>query len=63
MAAPADAKPLEERLAPLAAVKTLSGDEPLAVAAEVAGETEAAPVAAAVGQVIELVDVVAAAIK
>ena len=33
------------------------------MAAEIAGETQAAPIAAAVGEVVELVDVVAAAVE
>ena len=63
MAAPAAAESLEERLGPLAAVEGLAGDEALVVAAEIAGEAQAAPISAAVGQVIELVDVVAAAVE
>ena len=37
--------------------------QPFGVAAEIAGETEAAPVAAAMGEVVELVGVFAAAVE
>ena len=63
MAAPAAAESLEERLGPFAAVEVLAADEALVVAGEVAGEAQSAPVAAAVGEVVELVDVVAAAVQ
>ena len=45
------------------AVVGLAGDEPLVVAAEIAGEAQAAPIAAAVREVVELVNVVAAAVE
>ena len=46
----------------LAAVEILAGDQPLAVAAEVAGEAQSTPIAAAV-EIVELVDVVPAAVE
>jgi hypothetical protein len=63
VAAKADAEPLESRFGPRAAVKLLPRRaQPLVVAGEVAGEAEPAPVAAAVREIVELVDVVAAAV-
>ena len=63
VAAPAAAEPLEAGLGARAAVVGRAGDQPLGVAAEIAGEAQAAPVAAAVREIVELVGVFAAAVE
>ena len=63
VATPAAAEPLEAGLRARAAVVGRARDQPLGVAAEIAGEAQAAPIAAAVRKVVELVDVLAAAVE
>ena len=63
VATPAAAESLELGLRARAAVVGVAGDQALGVAAEIAGEAQAAPIAAAVREIIELVDVLAAVVE
>ena len=63
MATPAAAEALEALVGARAAVVGGAGDQAFGVAAEIAGEAQAAPIAAAVGEIVELVGVFAAAVE
>src|SRR5208282_2479672 len=63
MTSPAAAKALKEWLGTRAAVPGGSCDKPLAVAAKVTGESHAAPVTSAVGEIIKFINVMAAPVE